>query len=107
MGRLAALHPLRRGLVRAGFRFSGHTDGSAPETGPPHHPSHTVQTRALHLNMHRRKQNARHPDVLTAQQRERARIRSEKAASAGAGRPLKRPDRRAVTVGDSTRVASP
>jgi len=39
------------------------------------HPNHTVQTRALH------------PDVLAAQRRERARVRSEKGLRWG-GRPL-------------------
>ncbi|GGU88971.1 hypothetical protein GCM10010211_64260 [Streptomyces albospinus] len=43
-----------------------------------HHPNHTVQTRALHHYLHWRNRNARHTDVLAAQCRERARIRSEK-----------------------------
>ncbi|SDO90990.1 Helix-turn-helix domain-containing protein [Streptomyces sp. cf386] len=43
-----------------------------------HHPNHTVQTRALHAYLRGRNANARHPDVLAAQRRERARIRSEK-----------------------------
>ena len=42
------------------------------------HPNHTVQTRALHAYLRGRNANARHPDVLTAQRRERARVRSEK-----------------------------
>ncbi|MDT0549541.1 helix-turn-helix domain-containing protein [Streptomyces lonegramiae] len=42
------------------------------------HPHHTVQTRALHRYLRWRNANARHPDVLTAQRRERARIRREK-----------------------------
>lgn len=54
--------------------------------GPPqqftvansNHRNHTAQTRALHAYLRWRNKNARHPDVLTAQQRERARIRSEK-----------------------------
>ena len=41
------------------------------------HPNHTVQTRALHAYLRWRNANARHPDVLAAQRRERARIRSE------------------------------
>ncbi|MEV0375908.1 transposase, partial [Streptomyces sp. NPDC050636] len=52
-----------------------------------HHPNHTVQTRALHAYLRWRNKNARHPDVLTAQRRERARIRSEKGIRWG-GRPL-------------------
>ncbi len=51
------------------------------------HPNHTVQTRALHAYLRRRNTNARHPDVLTAQRRERARIRSEKRIR-WSGRPL-------------------
>ncbi len=44
-----------------------------------HHRNHTVQTRALHAYLRWRNNNARHPDVLAAQQKERARIRSEKS----------------------------
>lgn len=51
------------------------------------HPNHTVQTRALHRHLYGRNQNARHPDVLAAQRRERARVRSEKGIRWG-GRPL-------------------
>ena len=51
------------------------------------HPNHTVQTRVLHAYLRRRNKNARHPDVLAAQQRERARIRSERGIRWG-GRPL-------------------
>jgi transposase len=52
-----------------------------------HHPNHTVQTRALHAYLRWRNTHARHPDVLAAQRRERARIRSEKGIRWG-GRPL-------------------
>ncbi|MDX3538398.1 IS630 family transposase, partial [Streptomyces sp. MB09-01] len=52
-----------------------------------HHPNHTVQTRQLHRYLRWRNQNPRHPDVLAAQRRERARIRSEKGIRWG-GRPL-------------------
>lgn len=51
------------------------------------HPNHTVQTRTLHAYLRWRNANARHPDVLTAQRRERARIRSEKGLRWG-GRTL-------------------
>ena len=51
------------------------------------HPNHTVQTRALHRYLRWRNANTRHPDVLAAQRRERARIRSEKGIRWG-GRPL-------------------
>jgi hypothetical protein len=50
------------------------------------HPNHPVQTRALHAYLRWRNANARHPDVLAAQRRERARIRSEKGLRWG-GRP--------------------
>ncbi|MFE9783279.1 transposase [Streptomyces sp. NPDC005775] len=49
------------------------------------HPNHTVQTRALHAYL--RWRNARHPDVLAAQRKERARIRGEKGIR-WSGRPL-------------------
>lgn len=52
-----------------------------------HHRSHPAQTQALHRYLRWRNANARHPDVLAAQRRERARIRSEKAIRSG-GRPL-------------------
>ncbi|MCT9935419.1 IS630 family transposase [Planotetraspora sp. A-T 1434] len=51
------------------------------------HPNHTVQTRALHAYLRWRNANARHPDILSAQRRERARVRSEKGIRWG-GRPL-------------------
>ena len=44
--------------------------------GASNHPNHTVQTRHLQRYLRWRNANARHPDVLTAQRRERARIRS-------------------------------
>ncbi|CAL9329839.1 hypothetical protein SUDANB58_00046 [Streptomyces sp. enrichment culture] len=51
------------------------------------HPNHTVETCQLHRYPRRRNHNARHPDVLAAQRRERARVRSEKGIRRG-GRPL-------------------
>jgi hypothetical protein len=51
------------------------------------HPNHTVQTRVLHRYLDWHNANARHPDILAAQRRERARIRSEKGIRWG-GRPL-------------------
>jgi hypothetical protein len=51
------------------------------------HRNHTAQTRALHAFLRWRNANTRHPDVLAAQRRERARIRSEEGHQMG-GRPL-------------------
>ncbi|MFB9682508.1 hypothetical protein ACFFRH_44225, partial [Streptosporangium vulgare] len=51
------------------------------------HPNHTVQTRALHAYLRWRNADARHRDVLAAERKERARIRSEKGIRWG-GRPL-------------------
>ncbi|KOY53444.1 transposase [Streptomyces sp. XY332] len=51
------------------------------------HPNHTVQTRALHSYLRWRNANARHRDILAAERKERARIRSEKGIRWG-GRPL-------------------
>lgn len=42
------------------------------------HPNHTAATRALHAYLRWRNANARHPDILAAQRRERSRIRSER-----------------------------
>jgi transposase len=52
-----------------------------------HHRSHPAQTRALHRYLRWRNVNARHPDVLAAQRRERARVRSERGIRWG-GRPI-------------------
>ena len=46
--------------------------------GGSDHPSHTVLARKLQDYLRWRNAHARHPDVLTAQRRERARIRSER-----------------------------
>jgi transposase len=46
--------------------------------GGSDHPSHTVLARKLQDYLRWRNANARHPDVLAAQRRERARIRSER-----------------------------
>ncbi|MDQ0784678.1 transposase InsO family protein [Streptomyces sp. B3I8] len=42
-----------------------------------HHRGHPAQIRALHRHLRWRNANARHPDVLAAQRRERVRIRSD------------------------------
>ena len=42
------------------------------------HPNHTVLTRRLHAHLRWRNANARDPDLLAAQRRERARIRSQR-----------------------------
>ncbi|GGJ60591.1 hypothetical protein GCM10010121_084010 [Streptomyces brasiliensis] len=46
-----------------------------------------MQTRALHAYLRRRNVNARHRDLLAAEGKERARIRSEKGIR-WSGRPL-------------------
>ena len=43
-----------------------------------HHPNHGALSRHLHKYLRWRNANARHPDVLAAGRRERARIRSER-----------------------------
>ncbi len=52
------------------------------------HPNHVVLTRALHEHLRWRNAHARHPDVLAAQRRERARVRSERHQ--GWGQPRQR-----------------
>jgi hypothetical protein len=42
------------------------------------HPNHTVLTRAIQAYLRWRNANARHPDILAAQHRERARVHSER-----------------------------
>jgi hypothetical protein len=46
--------------------------------GGSNHPNHVVLARELHAYLRWRNANARHPDVLAAQRRERARIRRER-----------------------------
>ncbi|WUU93431.1 hypothetical protein OHA34_17065 [Spirillospora sp. NBC_01491] len=65
-----------------------------------HHRSHPAQTRALYRYLRWRNANARHPDILAAQRRERARIRSEKGIRWGA-------DARSTARPDSTLCTSP
>ena len=51
------------------------------------HPNHTVLARKLQDYLTWRNANARHPDILAAQRRERARIRSERQQRWGRPRP--------------------
>jgi transposase len=55
--------------------------------GGSDHPSHTVLARKLQDYLRWRDAHARHPDVLAAQRRERARVRSERQQRWGRPRP--------------------
>jgi hypothetical protein len=55
--------------------------------GDSDHPNHTVLARELPAYLRRRNANARHPDILAAQRRERVRIRSERQQRWGRPRP--------------------
>jgi len=55
--------------------------------GSSDHPNHTVLARRLQDYLAWRNANVRHPDVLAAQRRERARIRSERQQRWGRPRP--------------------
>jgi hypothetical protein len=55
--------------------------------GGSDHPSHTVLARKLQDYLRWRNANARHPDVLAAQRRERARVRSERQHRWGRPKP--------------------
>src|SRR5215472_10457473 len=55
--------------------------------GCPDHPGHAVLARKLQRYLRWRNANARHPDVLAAQRRERARIRSERQQRWGRPKP--------------------
>jgi hypothetical protein len=46
--------------------------------GGSDHPNHTVPARRLQAYLRWRNANARHPDIIAAQRRERARIRGER-----------------------------
>ena len=56
-------------------------------TGGSDHPNHTVLARRLQDYLRWRNTKARHPDVLAAQRRERARIRSERQQRWGRPKP--------------------
>jgi len=55
--------------------------------GGSDHPNHTVLARKLQDYLRWRNANARHPDVLAAQRRERARVRSERQQRWGRPKP--------------------
>ena len=55
--------------------------------GTWHYPNHTVLARKLQAYLRWRNAHARHPDVLAAQRRERARIRSERQQRWGHPKP--------------------
>jgi DDE superfamily endonuclease len=55
--------------------------------GGSDHPNHTMLARKLQDYLRWRNANARHPDVLAAQRRERARIRSERQQRWGRPKP--------------------
>ena len=55
--------------------------------GSSDHPNHTVPARRLQEYLAWRNANARHPDLLASQRRERARIRSERQQRWGRPRP--------------------
>jgi hypothetical protein len=55
--------------------------------GNSDYPGHTVLTRRLHAYLRWRNAHARHPGVLAAQRRERARIRSERQQRRGRPKP--------------------
>ena len=76
--------PARRGPTRS-RRNSGRLRTFA--MGGSDHPNHTVLARRLQDYLAWRNANARHPDVLAAQRRERARIRSERQQRWGRPRP--------------------
>jgi transposase len=69
------------------------------------HPNHVAATRALHNYLRWRNADARHADVLAAQRRERARIRSEKASAGAANPSPKPPDHPASQTAQASRVS--
>ena len=60
--------------------------------GDSDHPHHAALTRRLQAYLRWRNANARHPDVLAAQRRERARIRSQRQQRWGRPKPKAAPD---------------
>jgi hypothetical protein len=77
--------------------------------GVSDHPSHTVLARKFQDYLRWRNANARHPDVLAAQRRERARIRGERHHRWGRPRPKPRDQPRSVPLrrGYAHRVREP
>jgi hypothetical protein len=79
-------------VLHPDLRLLGEPDRGALRTAEAvHHrqlqPPQPPRTRALHAYLPGRNANARHRDVLAAERRERARIRSEKGIRWG-GRPI-------------------
>jgi hypothetical protein len=66
--------------------YASLADPIEPHVGPlrsfviagSNHPNHVALTRALHAHLRWHNAHARHPDVLAAERRERARVRSER-----------------------------
>ena len=76
--RLPPPGPVNRGALRALAHF---------HHGRIDHPNHPALARRLQAYLRWRNAHARHPDVLAAQRRERARIRSERQQRWGRPRP--------------------
>ena len=80
----ASPRPTRPGPTRSRPSSGRCARSSSPA---PNHPNHTALTRRLQAYLRWRNANARHPDVLAAQRRERARVRSERQRRWGRPRP--------------------
>ena len=80
-------------MLHAGERVLGQSDRGAIRAvrtfvmGGSDHPDHPVLARKLQAYLRWRNAHARHPDVLAAQRRERARVRSERQQRWGRPRP--------------------
>ena len=66
--------------------------------GGSDHPNHTVLARKLQDYLRWRNAHARHPGLLAAQRRERARIRSERQQRWGRARNRKLPNLTLITI---------
>nr|WP_228011511.1 IS630 family transposase [Nonomuraea phyllanthi] len=92
---LAALKSIRAARPDGAPTYASWANPIEPQFGPlrtfvitgSDHPNHTVLARELQDYLRWRNANARHPDVLAAQRRERARIRGERQQRWGRPRP--------------------
>ena len=74
--------------------------------GETDHPNHAVLARRLQHYLRWRNANARHPDILAAQRKERARIRSANATTDGAAPGKEQHDQTRQTFMDSALAGS-
>ena len=70
--------PAHKGTKIREWAAQNHVESCFTPTYNSNHPNHVVLTRRLHRYLAWRNANARHPNVLAAQRKERTRVRAER-----------------------------